>query len=91
MTREEKIQWHLDNVFQNPTPNIKDWKPVLAQMTDEELDTLMRVQKLENEGVLTPGDILPKVKILEKHTRGKGVIIEHYDPEEYMPENHRKY
>ena len=91
MTRQEKIQWLLDNVFQNPIPNIKDWRSFLDHMTDDELVTLMRVQKLENEGVLTPGDILPMVEILEKYSGGKGVILEHHDPEDYTSDNGTKW
>ena len=30
----------LANMFQNPTPTIKGWKPFLGQMADDELDAI---------------------------------------------------
>ena len=91
MTRTEKIQWLLSNMFQNPTPTIKDWRPFLGQMTDEELDAIIRVQHLDDAGILTPNDLLPMIKILEKYSEGTGVILEHHDPEDYTFDDGTKW
>ncbi len=82
MTREEAIQYLLDNMITNPTPKKMDWKAYLAQMTDDELQSIARIKQLDDAVILTKDDLDPFIKIIEKHNPGSvGVVLEHHDPE----------
>ena len=67
MNRKETIQYLLDNMFTNPTPNNHDWEAFLSQMTDDELKAIARVNQLEDADMLTKGDLEPLIKVMEKY------------------------
>ncbi len=78
-TRQEKTDWLIDNLYTIPVG--ENPRKTYEKMSDDDLDTCIRISKKDLENSLTRDELQEFLNIISKYNTGSILIVEHPEDE----------